>query len=305
MKSLGNKCSSWAIFLSVIALVASITIGIIWIFDVKELSVVNSDTFISALISVLGLLFTILMGWNIYSVIDVRQYRDEMKETMNEINKKSNETEQKLQEKTHLSDAYAYHGLAELYFGQNKYVSSYLKYVSAALYFEKAKEHNLAIHSFKRIYFLIRTIRRNLNDSKGLYVIDCDLYDNIAYNKDISELVMLNIDEYNIQEIHKIFVHLLQMYSKHIIIENTSFELYSRDADIQQRPIAIYLLMTGEVPICKTMEYDKYVGILQYDLNLNHNIVAIAEFNTIEECKYIYDKIKASEISVSNIRSIS
>lgn len=142
MKSVDKKCSRWAIFLSIIALVVSFTIGFIWIFSVKEHSVVNSDTFISVLISVLGLLFTILMGWNIYSVIDVRQYRDEMNNTMNEINRKSNETEQKFQEKTHLSDAYAYYGLAELYFGQNKYVSSYLKYVSAALYFEKAKEHN-------------------------------------------------------------------------------------------------------------------------------------------------------------------
>ena len=298
MKSFDNKCSRWAIFLSVIALVASITLGIIWIFDVKELSVVNSDTFISALISVLGLLFTILMGWNIYSVIDVRQYRDEMNKTKQELDSRD-------EKQVNISQAYAYYGLAELYLEQKKYVSSYLKYISAVLYFGKANECNLALHAYGRIYFLIRALIRKYDDNKGTYVLDNDMYDDLSYSKDLAELYILELGEYDAKEIHKTFMHYLTMYSKRIKVENTTFSVYSRDADIKQRPIAIYLLMTGEVPICKTMEYDKYVGILQYDLNLNHNIVAIAEFNTIEECKYIYDKIKASEISVSNIRSIS
>lgn len=305
MKSVDKKCSRWAIFLSIIALVVSFTIGFIWIFSVKEQSVVNSDTFISVLISVLGLLFTILMGWNIYSVIDVRQYRDEMNNTMNEINRKSNETEQKFQEKTHLSDAYAYYGLAELYFGQNKYVSSYLKYVSAALYFEKAKEHNLAIHAFEKMYYLIRTIRRNLSEHKASYVIDYDLYDNIAYRKDLAELILLKFKEYDIKEAHNAFMHYLKIYSKYINIENMSFELYSRDADIQQRPIAIYLLMNDEKCICKTMSHDDYLGLLQCELNLNHNIVAVAEFNSIEECKEVYDKIDAKIIKKGIINTQS
>lgn len=300
MKGIDKKFSRWAIFLSLIALLISMAVGLIWVSSVKELSVVNADTFIAALISVLGLLFTVLMGWNIYSVIDIRQYRDEMNRTMEALNKKTNETEQKFQEKTHLSDAYAYHGLAELYLGQTKYVSSYLKYVSAALYFEKAKEHNLAIHALERIYYLIRAIRCDLEVKKGTYVLDYDFHDNIAYGKDIAELIILNIKEYDILEMHKTFTHCLKIYSKHINIANTSFELYSRDADIQQRPIAIYLLMNDEECICKTMDYDKYLGILQCDLNLNHNIVAIAEFTSIEDCKQIYDKISAKEIIGSN-----
>ena len=117
IKSIDKKYSRWAIFLSVIALVASFTLGSIWIFDVKELSVVNSDTFISALIAVLGLLFTILMGWNIYSVIDVRQYRDEMNKTKQELDSRD-------EKQVNISQAYAYYGLAELYLEQKKYVSS-------------------------------------------------------------------------------------------------------------------------------------------------------------------------------------
>lgn len=35
-------------------------------------------------------------------------------------------------------------------------------------------------------------------------------------------------------------------------------------------------------------------------LDLNHNVVAVAEFNSLEDCKEIYDKISAPEILKTN-----
>ena len=138
---------------------------------------------------------------------------------------------------------------------------------------------------------MIRELIRNNGDNKVSYVLDYDMYDNLSYNKDRAELVMLKISEYDVEEIHKTFMHYLTMYAKHIKIEDTDFTLYSYDADIKQRPIAIYLLMKDEKYICKTMLYDEYLGILQCELKLNHNIVAIAEFTSLDECKEVYDKI--------------
>ena len=302
---MNNKFEKLALFLSLIALVVSLAIVCVWIFSVEKLSVVNSDTFMSAIIAVLGVLFTILMGWNIYSVIDVRQHKEDMNKTLEKINNKVTSFDGSIKQQTDLADAYAYHGLAEVYLGQKRYVSSYLKYISAALYFEKAKEHNLALHSLGRIYTLIRELIRNNGDNKVSYVLDYDMYDNLSYNKDRAELVMLKISEYDVEEIHKTFMHYLTMYAKHIKIEDTDFTLYSYDADIKQRPIAIYLLMKDEKYICKTMLYDEYLGILQCELKLNHNIVAIAEFTSLDECKEVYDKIDAKIIKKGIINTQS
>lgn len=302
MCRLNKKFEKLALFLSLIALVVSLAIVCVWIFSVNELSVVNSDTFMSAIIGVLGVLFTILMGWNIYSVIDVRQHKDEMNKTLEEINNKVTSFDGSIKQQTDLADAYAYHGLAEVYLGQKRYVNSYLKYISAALYFEKAKEHNLALHSLGRIYTLIRELIRNNGDNKVSYVLDYDMYDNLSYNKDRAELVMLKISEYDVEEIHKTFMPYLTMYAKYIKIEDTDFTLYSYDADIKQRPIAIYLLMKDDKYICKTMLYDEYLGILQQKLDLNHNVVAVAEFTSLEECKMVYDKIDAPIVVKGNVR---
>ena len=308
-KSLDKKCSNWAIFLAIVALVISFTIGLTWILSVKELSVVNSDTFISALISVLGLLFTILMGWNIYSVIDVRQHKEEVtkileetKKREEELNVKEKEFDSKIKQQSDLSEAYTYYGLAEVYFGQKRYVSSYLKYTSAALYFEKAKEHGYAFHSLERINLLLRTIRRDLKENHGSYVLDFDISDYLSYRKDLAELQMINFKEYLDMKNHETFMNYITRYSKHIKIEDTDFTLYSYNADIKQRPIAIYLLMKDNEYICKTMLYDEYCGVLQYNLDLNHNIVAVAEFISLEECKMVYDKIDAPIVVKGNER---
>lgn len=307
MCRLNKKFEKLALFLSLIALFVSLTIVCVWIFSVDELSVVNSDTFISALIAVLGLLFTILMGWNIYSVIDVRQHKEDMNKTLEEIKKKTEEMnekekeyERKFKNQDDLSAAYTFYGLGELNFGQKRYVNSYLKYTSAALYFKKANEDGYAFHTLERINWLLRTIRRDLNKNHGSYVLDYDIYNDLSYGKDRAELHMINFSEYLDMNNHETFMNYITKYSKHKTIENTDFSLYSYDADIKQRPIAIYLLIEDNECVCKTMSHDEYLGLLQCDLNLNHNIVAVAEFNSLEECKEVYDKIDAPVVIKSN-----
>lgn len=54
-----------------------------------------------------------------------------------------------------------------------------------------------------------------------------------------------------------------------------------------------------------TMSYKEYMDMLQYNLDLNHNVVAIAEFNSLEECKKVYDKINAKIIKKGTLNTQS
>ena len=60
--------------------------------------------------------------------------------------------------------------------------------------------------------------------------------------------------------------------------------------------------MKDDKYICKTMLYDEYLGILQQKLDLNHNVVAVAEFTSVEECKEVYGKINAPVVIKGNER---
>ena len=286
---MNNKLTNWAFWLAIFAIVVSATLVLVWILSVRGVCVVSGETFITALIAILGLLFTLLMGWNIYTVIDIRQVRDEMRNSIAE-------SQEKFAIHTNLSDAYAYYNLAELYFEQKKYVYSYIKFITAILYFEKAKEHNLALHLCGRIYHLIRIVRHNIVQGQNSYVLDYDLFNDYEYGKNIAELSLLELGQYEVPQMADTFLQNLKIYTKHSKIEGSLFTLYTRDANIKRRSIAIYLLMKDDEYICKTMKYDAYKGLIQYDLNLDYNIVAIAEFPNLQECKLVYDKIAAKEI---------
>lgn len=291
------KFKDISIILSTIALVVSLVLLIAWCvvsFNLEPLYIAQYE---SVVVSVLGILVTLLMGWNIYTIIDVKQVRQDMLESKREVERLEVSFQTKSKRQTSLLDAYAFMGLSEMFLAQGRYVQAYLKILSSILCFENADEHNLAQHECKRMYMLIRTIRRQLAIKQNDYVLDYDLYNDVAYGKDLAELSLLNLEPFSVVEMRYIFMYLMALATKQIPFSGAEFTLYDRDADIKRRPLAIYLLLEKGKVLYKTMDYDKYYGILTYDLNLNHDTIAIAEFTSNEKCKKVYEKIDVREIN--------
>ncbi len=291
------KSKNISIVLSTIALVASFVLLIVWCtvsFNLKPLYIAQYE---SVIVSVLGILVTLLIGWNIYTIIDVKQVRQDMLESKREVERLEVSFQTKSKRQTSLADAYAFMGLSEMFLTQGRYVQAYLKILSSILCFENADEHNLAQHECQRMYMLIRTIRRHLALKSNDYVLDYDLYNDVAYGKDLAELSLLNLEPFSVIEMRDTFMHLMALATKQIPLKETEFTLYDRDADIKRRPLAIYLLLEKDRILYKTMDYDHYYEILTYNLNLNHDTIAIAEFASYEKCKHVYEKINAREIN--------
>ncbi|MCQ2383839.1 MAG: hypothetical protein MJZ96_03055 [Paludibacteraceae bacterium] len=287
------KAQKYTIILSFVSLVVSLITIVAWCAVSFRLKPLEIATYESVIVSVLGILITLLIGWNIYSVIDVKEARQEMIDCI----KKADEMKTSINETKTLSDAYAFMGLAEMFLSQNKYIYSYTKFIAAILNFKKAGEHNIAIHQCGRIYMLIRTIRRNIAKKQHDYILDYDLFHDIAYEKDFSELSLLDLEQYDAIEMRDIFLHDISQATKYFTINDVEYVIFNRDADIKKRPIAIYLLLENGEVICKTKDFDNYIGLLICNLNLNHDSVAVAEFTSIEKLLRAYELINAPEIS--------
>lgn len=291
-----KKPADISIILSIISLVLSLTILVVWCiisFHIETLSVPLTE---SVLVAILGILVTLLIGWNIYTIIDVKQLYRNLSDSQSKIDAIENNMQVKSEKQTALSDAYASMELSEMFFIQGKYVLTYLKILSAISCFEKAEEHRLALHECRRMYMLIRTIRRHLAKQQNDYVLDYDLYADVAYAKYVADLSARDLEQFNVSDMRTIFTHLITLSAKQITYCNAEFTVYERDADIKERPLAIYLLLEQDKMLYKTMEYDKYLRLLTEDLNLNHDTIAIAEFSSLEKCKQAYELIKAQQI---------
>lgn len=288
------KIQKYTIMLSFVSLVVSLITVVAWCAVSFQLKPLDIATYESVIVSVLGILITLLIGWNIYTIIDVKEVRKEM----NDCIKKTDEMKTSIKESKTLSNAYAFMGLAELFLDQNKYVNAYLKLLSSIVCFEKAGEHNLALYECKRIGLLFRNIRRHLTIEKNYYVLDQDIYNDISYGKDCAEIYRMNIDDFSIEEVQKIFDHLILCSAKYIEIAGCEFTLYARNVDLKQRPLAIYLFLLNDIPIYKTYNFDRYLQFLEskLDLNLNYDSIAIAEFVSGDKCLRVYDLIDAPEI---------
>jgi len=83
---MNNRISKYAFWISIISLLLALSIAFVIIMDVWEISVIDSNSFISGLIALMSLVFTLLVGYQIYNAIDTREKMDEMKNELNKIN---------------------------------------------------------------------------------------------------------------------------------------------------------------------------------------------------------------------------
>jgi len=72
------KHSKLAIILSLISLVGVIVIALLWVVGSLKLVVVSLDSFVGVVVALLGLLVTIILGWQIVNAIELREKMAEL-----------------------------------------------------------------------------------------------------------------------------------------------------------------------------------------------------------------------------------
>lgn len=84
-KSNRNNTSTWAIVLSITAILLCILVFMLWIFEVIPHSDISSETFIGVCVTLLSIIVTIAVGWQIFNAIDMRQMMRQLEEKQKDI----------------------------------------------------------------------------------------------------------------------------------------------------------------------------------------------------------------------------
>ena len=71
MSKITNK-STWAILLSIVAILMCLLAFGLWIFEVIPHSVVMPETFIGVCVALMGVIVTVAVGWQIYNAIEIK-----------------------------------------------------------------------------------------------------------------------------------------------------------------------------------------------------------------------------------------
>jgi hypothetical protein len=85
MNKQSNRKSTWALGLSIVAIVLCLLVLVLWAFDTYPRSVVTAETFIGACVTLLGVIVTVAVGWQIYNAIEMRQMMRQVEEKQKNI----------------------------------------------------------------------------------------------------------------------------------------------------------------------------------------------------------------------------
>lgn len=80
-----EKKINYAIWLSAISLILWFIVVMLWLFNVYEFSVIDSNTFIGVIVALLALIVTFVVGWQIFNIIDVKAQVSEIADLKKEL----------------------------------------------------------------------------------------------------------------------------------------------------------------------------------------------------------------------------
>ena len=101
-----KKCNkgTCALWVSIAALLLCLIVFGLWIFEAIPHSVVTPDSFIGTCVSVLSIIVTIAIGWQIFNVVEVKNTMKELKEKQEEVDKQKDELKEEIRKVKELAE---------------------------------------------------------------------------------------------------------------------------------------------------------------------------------------------------------
>ena len=82
-----DKKSTWALYISIVALLLCLLVLALWVFEVMPHSVITPDSFIGACVSLLTVIVTFAVGSQIFNIVEVRSIIQEHAQKQVEVDK--------------------------------------------------------------------------------------------------------------------------------------------------------------------------------------------------------------------------
>ena len=91
---MNSKLTKWAFWLSLISIIMSGAVIALWLFKAKTTAIIQLDTFIGVIVALMALLVTIVLGWQLYNAVEIKEKMFSIKTLQEEHEQLKNEIEQ-------------------------------------------------------------------------------------------------------------------------------------------------------------------------------------------------------------------
>lgn len=123
-----------AIWLSIVAIVFSVVMFIIWCCNAGGFRAVNLDTFVGVIVALLAIIVTVAIGWQIYAAMDLKSNFALLNKRICEVEALKTKLEEHERKVSHLyfeTQHFNQLGIAKSYKDQDEFISAFLFYLSS------------------------------------------------------------------------------------------------------------------------------------------------------------------------------
>ena len=185
--SLANLCAYAALILSLAML-------LMWACNVGGFTVVSLDSFVGVIVSLLAVIVTIAIGWQIYNVIQMNNKIEELNERLKEVQEIKTKIEgqqKKIEQQGHEACHFNHVGLAHFFFSQKDYLGAFR-------FYQAALAHSLKLDSLVNLTHMADLVLKTI-ELAASHKLQCSQYDDVEqFDKEIrkSKFFSLIKDKY-------------------------------------------------------------------------------------------------------------
>lgn len=254
--------------LSLTLMLAVVILCFFFIYRVSPFTIDDETAFIGTISTIVSIPVAILMGWNIYAVIDFKESQKKSDIMFKDVDNKCNKAESVVKEQINMHDkkidkyikyneGFLEYIQANLYEMQKHYFNSYISYIIAIASFYDGERKDKATEATGNLEYMLRTIYKEKDTGKSILIRDFKGLSEDELLKEKLDYLQFTELKPRIKRISNA-INLMYNNSYTLSLGKWTFTIYYSDVLVREQKFAVYVLLDNDMKLVVNKVFDDY-----------------------------------------------
>ena len=252
--------------LSLTLMLLVIVLCFFFIYSVSPFTIEDETAFIGTIATIVSIPVAILMGWNIYTVIDFKEsqkksdvmFKDFKSDIIKQMRNQEKSQKEYIDKYIKYNEGFLEYIQANLYDTQKHYFNSYISYIIAIASFYDGERKDKATEATGNLEYMLRTIYKEKDTGKSILIRDFEGLSEDELLKEKLDYLQFTELKPRINNISNA-INLLYNNSYTLSLEKCTFTVYYSDVLVREQKFAVYVLLDNDMKLVENNVFDKYI----------------------------------------------
>lgn len=252
--------------LSLTLMLAVVILCFFFIYRISPFTIGDETAFIGTISTIVSIPVAILMGWNIYTVIDFKEsqkksdvmFKDFKSDIIKQMRNQEKSQKEYIDKYIKYNEGFLEYIQANLYEMQKHYFNSYISYIISIASFYDGERKDKATEATGNLEYMIRTIYKEKDTGKSILIRDFEGLSEDELLKEKLDYLQFTELKPRINNISNA-INLLYNNSYTLSLGKCTFTVYYSDVLVREQKFAVYVLLDNDMKLVENNVFDKYI----------------------------------------------